>query len=113
MAYIDNYKMAVDINVTNTRDEWTLPFGDLIHHISGNVICGGRHHYFAVDTTEKGTPFGINGGKIFRYRITYNNGANTLIERKMDGTKTYSMARTEKNKAITEAILNALKEMFN
>lgn len=111
MAYIDKYEMAVEINVTNTRDEWTLPFGDLIHHISGNVICDGRHYYFAIDTTEKGTPFGINGGKIFRYRITYNNGVNTLVERKMDGTK--QVPRNEKAKVYAEAIMNALKEKFN
>ena len=112
MAYIDNYKMVVEINVTNTRDEWTLPFNTLIHHISGNVICGGRHHYFTIDTTEKGTPFGINGGKIFKYRVTYNNGANTLVERRMDGTKTVPH-NTVKDRAIAEAILNALKEKFN
>lgn len=112
MAYIPTYNMAVKVNVTNTRDEWTLPFGELIHHISGNVICGACHYYFTIDTTEYGTPFGINGGKIFRYRITYNNGANTLVERKMDGTKTVPH-NTVKDRAIAEAILNALKEMFN
>lgn len=111
MAYIDKYKMAVEINVTNTRDEYTLPFGELIHHISGNAICGGRHHYFTIVTTCGGTSFGIDGGKIFKYRVTYNNGANTLVERGMYGSK--QVPRTEKDRAIAEAILNALKEKFN
>lgn len=103
--------MDVKLKVTNVRKEWTLPFNNLIHHISGNMICGGRHHYFAIDTSEHPTPFGVNGGRIFKYRITYNNGANTLVEYGWNGMK--QVPRNEKDKVYADAMLNALKEMFN